>query len=257
MPALKSRQTRDTNIDIRGKNAILTGAGAGIGLGILRALAAEGVNLALTSRSPDPLAAATAKARAAGVEVFSSPGDVTDYPHVQEFVAAAIAQLGPIDLVINNAGVNTALRNLNDIPLETWRQVVDINLNGAYYVIREILPHLRANGGGQIINIVSGAGLRASAHSGVAYIASKHGVTGLSHAINVEEGENGIRCTAIYPGEVDTAMLDTDHQRLQPGEEGLVLAPEDVAAAVVFVAKSHRRALIEDLSLRPSRRRRS
>ena len=74
---------------------------------------------------------------------------------------------------------------------------------------------------------------------------------------HVEEGENGIRCTAVYPGEVDTAMLDTDHQRLQPGDEGLVLAPEDVAAAVIFVARSHPRALIEDLSLRPSRHRRS
>ena len=187
--------------------------------------------------------------------MFSSPGDVTDYDHVQEFVAGAIDRFGRIDYVINNAGINTALRNLDDIPLETWRQVVDINLHGTYYVIREILPHLRDNGGGQIINIVSGAGLRSSAHSGVAYIASKHGVTGLSHTINIEEGENGIRCTAVYPGEVDTAMLDTDHQRLQPGEDGLVLAPEDVAAAVIFVAQSHPRALIEDLSLRPSRRR--
>lgn len=242
-------------MDIRGKNAILTGASAGIGLGILRSLAAAGVNLAITARQSAPLESAAEEAAIAGVDVFTFAADITDFSSVQSFITGAIEHFGRIDYVINNAGINTALRNLDDIPLEAWHQVIAINLNGTYHVIRAILPHFRTNGGGQIINIISGAGLRSSAHSGVAYIASKHGVTGLTHTINVEEGENGIRCTAIYPGEVNTAMLDTDHQRLQPGEEGLVLEPEDVAEAVLFVTQAHPRALIEDLSLRPSRRR--
>ena len=158
---------------------------------------------------------------------------------------------------IGNAGINTDLRNLHDIPLETWQEVVEINLNSVYYVIRELLPHLRSNQQGHIINIISGAGysLRPNATSGVAYIASKHGVTGLSHAINSEEWENGIRCSAVYPGEVDTAMLDTDHQRLQPGEAEMVMQPEDIAAAVVFAARTHPRALVADVYMQPSRHR--
>ena len=99
---------------------------------------------------------------------------------VRAFVAAAIAEFGAIDYLVNKAGINTDLRNLHDIPLETWQEVVEINLNSVYYVIRELLPHLRSNQQGHIINIISGAGysLRPNATSGVAYIASKHGVTG-------------------------------------------------------------------------------
>ena len=186
------------------------------------------------------------------MRVLSQPGDVADVDHVRSFVAAAIAEFGAIDFLVNNAGINSAARNLRDISLETWQQVIEINLNSVYYMIRETLPHMRANQRGLIINVVSGAGLRPSPIAGVAYIASKHGVTGLSHAINAEEWMNGIRCTAVYPGEVDTAMLDTDHQRLQAGEEEMVMQPEDVAAAVIFAARSHPRALVEDIYIHPS-----
>ena len=244
-------------IDINGKTAILTGASAGIGLGILHALAAEGVNLAITARRPGPLEEAAAAARAAGVRVLAVPGDVADLDHVRSFVAAAVAEFGAIDYLVNNAGINTDLRNLRDIPLETWQEVVEINLNSVYYIIRELLPHMRVNQHGHIINIISGAGysLRPNATSGVAYIASKHGVTGLSHAINSEEWDNGIRCSAIYPGEVDTAMLDTDHQRLKPGEAEMVMQPEDIADAVVFAARTHPRALVADVYMQPSHHR--
>ena len=233
--------------------AIVTGAGTGIGRAVALALAAHGFDLALTGRRKPPLEEVASGVRAAGANAHVIPGDVTDLGHVRALVREAADALGRIDVLVNSAGINTPKRRLDEIDVETWDRVIEINLSGTYYVTREVLPLMRAAGGGLIVNVISGSGLVARDYAGAAYTAAKHGVAGLSRSVNAEEWRHGIRCTAIYPGEVETAMLDSDYQRLQPGEQDMVLQPEDVAAAVMLAVRLPARALLSDLVIRPTR----
>ncbi len=239
--------------DLTGKVVVITGASGGIGEGTAYAMAAEGANVALLARRPEPLERVAAKARKLGVEVLAQAGDVSDRASVAEFVDQIEHELGVPDVLVNNAGINTVLRGVSDITMEDWDQVVDVNLTGPFNLVRAVLPAMKRNGGGLIINIVSLAGKTASTLAGAAYSASKFGLAGLTESINDEERKHGIRATAIFPGEVDTPILAGRPDPPSPDQVALALQAEDVAAAVVFVSKLPPRACVPEMLIRPSR----
>ena len=135
---------------------------------------------------------------------------------------------------------------------EDWDRLMQVNVTGAYNTIREVLPEMRERKDGLIVNISSIAGLRASPLGGVAYSASKFAMTALGTCVALEERERGIRVTNVYPGEVDTPILEQRPQPVSAEHRALILQPEDVAAAVVMIAKLPARAHIPDLTIKPT-----
>ena len=233
---------------LKGNTAIVTGASAGIGRAITLALAAEGVDVAITARTPEDLEQTAAAAREQGVRVLAIPGDVTDRDHVRDFVAAALVEFGAINILVNNAAVHTRKRRLADIGVERWDKLVSVNLTAPFDFAREVLPSMRAAGGGHIINIASTAAfIRDRSQSGVAYGATKAGVAAVTQSIRSEEWANGVRATAIFPGETDTAMIGLRPDGTSEERRAEIMKPEDIAAAVVFAAGMPARVNVSEI----------
>src|SRR5213596_1574661 len=172
--------------------AIVTGAGTGMGRAIALALAEEGARIVLAGRNAENLAETARAVEAAGGQVFVQPTDVTEPAQCQALAQAALDRWGRVDLLVNNAGTNTRRRGYADATLDDWNAVVRTNLDGVYFCTQAVLPTMRAQRRGQIVNISSLAGRRASVVSGVAYSAAKHGVVALTQSLNEEEWRNGI-----------------------------------------------------------------
>ncbi|MBS10719.1 MAG: hypothetical protein CME19_03840 [Gemmatimonadetes bacterium] len=233
------------------RTALITGAGTGIGRGIAIAFSEAGIQVALLGRTPATLeeTAGLCSGRSITLE-----GSVTDREGLAQAVAQTESELGPIGILVNNAGMNTRQRNLADIPPDQWDQVIDVNLTGAYNGFKAVLPGFQKSGGGLVINISSMAGKGAGTVGGVAYSASKHGMGSLTHSINAEFREDGIRATCIYPGEVDTPILDKRPVPVSDDKRAAALQPEDIAAAALMVANVQDRAIVEEITIFPRRR---
>jgi len=178
------------------------------------------------------------------------PCDIGDPDAVQRMAQRVRNELGDPTVLVNSAGMNIARRALTELSVEDYRQVIDINLNGAFYVTHAFLPAMRKQGG-TIVHVVSDAGLTANRVSGAAYTASKFGMMGLIATINIEERNNGIRATTILPGEINTPLLD--RRPVPPPQEARtkMLQPEDVAACVMLAIDLPERAVVEQLVVRP------
>ena len=160
--------------------------------------------------------------------------------------------MGPIDLLINNAGLNVRERTVRDLTPDNWRLLMRTNLDSAYYCIHAVLPGMLQRRDGLIINISSIAGKRASPLGGAGYAASKFGMSALGLCLAAEEKDSGIRVCNIYPGEVDTPILEHRPQPLTSEQRQKILQPEDVAAAVLFVATLPPRVSIPELIIKPT-----
>ena len=237
---------------LTGQVAIVTGASSGIGRATAYALADEGAMVAIVARSADVINAMAEEISGKGGTAIAYAADVADAAAVARFVTNVIHEWGRIDLLFANAGVNTKQRNLHDMSTEQWDHVIDVNLNGVLYCVREVLPQMRQQKQGTIITLASMAGRHSGIMSGVAYGASKAGAVSLSHSINTEEKINGIRATVILPGEVATPILD--HRPNPPSAEAraTMLQPEDVAETVVFIAGLPHRVTIDELWITPT-----
>ncbi|GDX70813.1 MAG: SDR family oxidoreductase, partial [Proteobacteria bacterium] len=237
---------------LAGKVAIVTGAGTGIGRASAIALAHAGAKVALSGRRPGILEDVAKTIHDHGGEAIVVPGDVSNPADVDHLFDSVAAKWGRLDILFTNAGTNTKHRNIHDITLEDWQHVVAVNLSGAFYCARRALPVMRAQREGTIINLVSMAAKRAGALPGVAYSASKAGQASLTQSINDEEKAYNIRACSIFPGEVDTDIMDA--RPVVPSRESrdLMLKSEDVAAAVLLVASLPQRALIEEIMIRPT-----
>jgi NADP-dependent 3-hydroxy acid dehydrogenase YdfG len=178
--------------------------------------------------------------------------DVTHRDSVGQFVQWAIEQAGPIDMLVNAAGANIKNRTIAEMRPEQWDQLIAVNATGAYNCMAAVLPGMRQRRSGLIVNISSISGLRASRLGGVAYCASKFAMAGLGTAVGLEEAANGIRVTNIYPGEVDTPILDERPTPVTPEHRAKILQPDDVAAAVQMVAELPPRAHIPELVIKPA-----
>lgn len=233
------------------RTALITGAGTGIGRGIAVAFSGDGIRVALVGRTRATLEETANLCPGESLIVESS---VTDRPRLRKAVAESEAAFGGIGILVNNAGMNTSQRNLTDMPPEQWDQVIDVNLTGAYNCFKAVLPGFLAAGDGLVINISSMAGKGAGTVAGVAYGASKFGMASLTGSINAEFREEGIRATCIYPGEVNTPILDLRPIPVSDEKRGAALQPEDVAAAALMVANLHDRAIVEEITIFPRRR---
>jgi NAD(P)-dependent dehydrogenase (short-subunit alcohol dehydrogenase family) len=153
---------------------------------------------------------------------------------------------------VNNAGVNTNPRSVAEVDPADWDRTVASNLTGTFNFVRAVLPGMRERRDGLIINISSIAGLRASKLAGAAYSASKHGMVSLTHSINEEEKDYGIRACVICPGEVNTPIIDLRPEPVSPERRAEMLQPEDVSAAALFVASLPPRACVPELIIKPA-----
>ncbi len=233
------------------ENAIVTGAGSGIGRGIAQALSAMGMRVALVGRDPKKLEA-TRALLTDGDRAILAPCDVADRGAVNQLVKTVESAFSTIDVLISNAGTNVRNRGLDVLTPEDWDLMIATNLTGTYNLLHEVLPGMRARENGLVVQICSISGLRASTLGGAGYSASKFGQAALGLCLGREERERGIRSTVIYPGEVNTPILDNRPVPVGAERKAAILQPEDVAAAVKFLVELHPRARVPELVLTPT-----
>jgi NADP-dependent 3-hydroxy acid dehydrogenase YdfG len=236
--------------NLANKVVLVTGGGSGIGLAVARAFVAEGAQVAIAGRDEAKLSRAAASIAEKGI-VTCHRADVSDPQHVHRLVADVSSRLGPIDILVNNAGTNVKERTFRELTPETWKLLIGANMDGAFYCMREIVPQMARRGGGTIVNVNSIAGVRASPLGGPAYSAAKFGLHALSLCLGAEVKTDGIRICGIYPGEVNTPILDSRPKAVDDAHRQRILQPEDVAAAVLFVAKLPAHVVVPELVITP------
>jgi NAD(P)-dependent dehydrogenase (short-subunit alcohol dehydrogenase family) len=234
------------------KNAVVTGAGSGVGRAIALALAGEGWDVALIGRRESALRETVKLAGQPGEHFMVCPCDLGDAPAVRGMAERVLARFETVDVLVNAAGTNAPRRALEMLSLEDYHMMMNANLNGAYYCVQAFLPQMRARHSGTIINIVSEAGKQASPKAGPAYVMAKFGLAGLTQSINAEERPNGIRACAIFPGDIDTPLLDKRPAPPNAAERAKMLRPEDVAACALLVIRLPARAVVEEILVRPA-----
>jgi NADP-dependent 3-hydroxy acid dehydrogenase YdfG len=236
---------------LQNKVVLITGGGSGIGLAAARLFLENGARVAITGRNHAKLADNT-KSFPARERLFLHAADVADPAQVQALVDKVAKHFATVDILVNSAGTNIKERTFRELTPATWQQLLRTNLDGAFYAIHAVLPAMLKRKEGLIININSIAGLRASPLGGVAYAASKFGMTALGLGLGVEEKDNGIRVTNIYPGEVDTPILEFRPEPVTEKHRQQILRPEDVAAAVIFAASQPPHVSIPELIIKPT-----
>ena len=236
---------------LTGKTVLVTGGGSGIGLASARLLLNEGAHVAITGRDEEKLRRA-AKELDAGEHLIYRAADVADNAQVEALVEEVTRRLGRIDILINNAGLNIKERSFRELTPENWHLLLGGNLHGAFHCIRAVLPQMRQRRDGLIININSISGKRAHPLGGLGYVAAKFGLRGLAMGVAAEEKDNGIRVSSIYPGEVNTPILEARPTLVSEERRRAMLQPEDVAAAVLLIATLPPRASIPELVITPA-----
>ncbi|MCK8487505.1 3-ketoacyl-ACP reductase [Paenibacillus glucanolyticus] len=215
---------------LKGKTAIITGAGKGIGLAVARALAQEGVRPGLMARSAPDLERAQKELKETyGVDAAIAMADVGNRGEVEAAVARLIGELGTVNILINNAGTAT-FGTVTDMDPEEWQHIVQVNLMGTYYVTRAVLPTMLERKSGDIVNVASTAGERGFA-TGSAYCASKFAVMGLTESLFHEVRKSNIRVAALTPSTVNTELAV--RTGLPVGPEERMMQPEDVAQLAI------------------------
>jgi NADP-dependent 3-hydroxy acid dehydrogenase YdfG len=239
--------------ELKGKVAWITGGGSGIGLAGAKELAAAGAHVVISGR--------TARTNDSGLAELKKLGsaeavllDVGDRAAVEKTAADIEKRHGRIDILVTSAGTNIGggKRNLSNMTLDGWDDVVKINLNGLFYCCYAVLPGMRARKDGLIINISSWAGRYASVLTGPAYNATKRAVIAISESINMEECANGIRATSILPGEVATPILEKRPVPPSAEERARMAQAEDFGKAILFVATLPARTCVNELVMAPT-----
>jgi NADP-dependent 3-hydroxy acid dehydrogenase YdfG len=236
---------------LQGKNVLITGGSSGIGLAVARLFLAEGARLAITGRDADKLRRA-AEGLKSPERVTTHSADLAVAEEARQTVEAATAKLGRIDILVNNAGINIKQRSFRELTPETWQQVIRANLDSAFYCIHAVLPQMLKRRDGIIVNVSSVSGKRAGPLGGTAYSASKFGMSALGIGLAAEEKDSGIRVSNIYPGEVNTPILDQRPQQVSDEQRQRMLQPDDIARAVLFVATLPPHVSVPELVIKPT-----
>ncbi len=237
---------------LTGKVAWVTGAGTGIGEAAALALADEGATVVLTGRRAEPLERLAARIHQAGGTAYVQPGDLMDATTPQRIGEFIKTTLGRLDILVNNAGLNIRDRHWDKLTPQGIDQLVHGNLSSTLYCITVALPIMRAQKDGLIIHTASMAGRFIGGLSGPIYTAAKHGVVAMSHTINMEECHNGIRSTAILPGEVATPILDQRPIPVTPEERARLVQPEDCGDLVRYIACLPPHVCINEVMITPA-----
>jgi NADP-dependent 3-hydroxy acid dehydrogenase YdfG len=240
---------------LAGKIAWVTGAGSGIGEAVAERFAAEGAATVITGRRRDRLEQVAERIRAAGGTAHVQPADLMRAAEVQRVADWIGAELGRLDLLVSNAGLNVVERGWSKLSPEGIDQLIQGNLSSAFYVARAVLPIMRAQGGGVMIHTASMAGRHVGVMSGGGYSAAKHGVVAMSHSINMEECVNGIRSTAFCPGEVNTEILKKRPNPLSQEQLDQMLQPADCAELLLYVATLPPHVTMNEVWLTPTHNR--
>ncbi len=227
---------------------LVVGASSGIGRSTALMFAAEGAKVLASARRADRLAGLKEEAAAAGTPLETCVCDVTKLEQVEAMVAAAHEAYGRVQILVFVTGTNTTERALPRLKPAIWDDMISTNLNGAYYCAQAVLPEMRDAKFGHMIFVSSTSALGPDG-SGAAYQASKRGLNGLSHAIRLEEKENGIRTTVVCPGMVDSELLDRRPVQPTPEQRAMAMLPEHVAEAILGCAKMPPRAVIPELHI--------
>lgn len=227
---------------LKGKVAFITGAGRGIGKAAALALANEGVNIGLLARTETELKKVASELEGLGVKAAYAAVDIASQEDVEQAVKKLTEELGTADILINNAGIG-GFATLLDMDPKEWKQIIDVNLMGTYYVTRAVLPQLIEKNGGDIINISSTNGLNGAATSS-AYSASKFGVIGLTESLAQEVRRNNIRVTALTPSTVATELAVKTNLIAENNDEKY-MQPEDIAEFIVAQLKLHPRIYVK------------
>ena len=232
---------------VAGKAVLITGGGSGVGRSAARLFVGAGAKVAIAGRDAKKLAQT-----ADGSDIFTNACDVTDPAAVAEFVRAVTAKLGRIDILVNNAGTNVKARRMRELSVADWNRLVRTNLDGAFFCIREVLPQMLERKDGLIVNVNSVSGKRAYPLAGAGYAAGKFGLHALAGCLAGEELENGIRVSSIYPGEIDTPILEERPTPVTAEQRAKILKPEDVAAAILWVAGLPPHVSVPELVIKPT-----
>jgi NADP-dependent 3-hydroxy acid dehydrogenase YdfG len=236
---------------LSGKTAVVTGGGSGVGKAVARSFLSQGARVVIAGRDAGKLSAAAAEL-GGGANLLTVPTDVAVADQCRRLIDTATTHFGRVDVLVNNAGMNIKARMMRELTPEVWDRMVRANLDGAFYCIHAVLPQMLERRDGVIVNIVSVAGKRASPLSGAAYAAAKFGMGALGTCLANEEKESGIRVSNIYPGEIDTPILDERPRPVTAEQRAVILKPEDVAAAVLFVATLPSHVSVPELVIRPT-----
>ena len=230
---------------LKGKNAIITGAGRGIGYAVAIALAKEGVNVGLVARSKEQLEKVGKEVEALGVKAAFAVADVSKNEEVTKATEFITNELDAIDILINNAGM-AKFGNFMDLEIDEWEKIIQVNLMGVYYVTRAVLPGMIEQKSGDIINISSSAGQKGAPITS-AYSASKFGVLGITESLAMEVRKHNIRVTALTPSTVATDLAIDNN--LTDGNPDKVMQPEDIAEFIVSQLKLNKRIFIKEAGL--------
>jgi len=235
--------------NITNKIAWVTGAGTGIGEAGAIKLAQAGMKVILSGRRVEKLQEVAEKiGPAATIEVL----DVSDRDAVAGVASRIIEKFGSIDVLVNSAGINVKERNWHNVSLDDWDKVIRIDLDGAFYCVKAVLPNMIENKGGLIINISSWAGRFVSVVTGPAYTAAKHAMNAMNESINMESGIYGVRACAICPGEVATPILDNRPIPVTDEDKAMMVQAEDCGDIIGFLAQLPDHVCINQLTVSPT-----
>lgn len=235
--------------NLEGKVAWVTGAGTGIGAGAAMALAGLGMKVALSGRRREKLEEVAAQLPS---PALIEPLDVADREAVFRAVERIESQAGRIDTAVLSAGINVKRRNWHDVSVADWERVIRVDLDGAFYCVKAVLPSMAGQGGGLIVNISSWAGRQVSMVTGPAYTAAKHAMNAMNESINMEAGRHGVRACAICPGEVATPILDNRPIPVSDADRARMVQAEDCGAIVAFLAQLPPHVCINELTVSPT-----
>jgi len=238
--------------NLAGKIVVIAGASSGMGRATALAAAEAGAQVVLAARNSTALAAVHTQISNNGGSALVHATDITQPNAAQALVDAAIDRYGRVDVLVNSVGINIPRRAIAELTADSWAMMMEVNLTSAFHLTQAIIPIFRRQQAGLLIHITSGAAKRAD-RSGIAYQATKAGVSSLAHGVMEEEKEHGVRVTVIYPGMTETPLV---YQRPTPPTPELLakaLQPEDVAAACLFVMGLPARAYVPELMVYPSR----
>ncbi|TWU02798.1 SDR family oxidoreductase [Stieleria varia] len=237
---------------LSGKVVAVTGGGTGIGAGIAAILASNGCRVTVGGRRIEKLqqlSDATESEHPIRVHEL----DVADSDSVNAFFADIHENVGEVDILVNSAGVNIQNRTMATMLPEDWDRVMQINATGAYRCIHQVLPAMRKRRDGLVINISSVAGKRAITLGGVVYCASKFAMTAMGTAISNEVRDEGVRITNVYPGEVNTPILDNRPSPVSQEHKDSILQPEDIASVVLSICQLPPRANVPEIVIKPTK----
>jgi len=233
------------------KSAVVTGGGSGVGQAVAWTLALRGWQVAILGRTASNLEFTRDRYPEISQNIHPFACNIGDSTKVGEVGKRILTQFGDVEVLVNAAGTNAPRRSLEILSLEDYHEMLNTNLNGAYYCVQAFLPEMRARKSGTIVNIVSDAGKQASPKAGPGYVISKFGMAGLTQAINAEERGVGVRACSIFPGDIDTPLLEKRPAPPPREARDKMMQPQDIADCVMLVIELPGRAVVEEILIRP------